>query len=217
MSKTKFATLTILVTLVMGAGEASTALAHEFIVNGLPIKGETVEVRGSGGVGLEAKVAKLATHLGCGEGVLPAGASNVLAEAGKFKSKIELKACGVDIVSSGVEEDMPKCQVPNFTVESTGELIEGGIASVSGAGAEKAFAKIEISEVKGAGACTLAGTYELKGTTTCDIPDYLVTGPAIAIGCDPLGNKEIKFGSESTKLDLLLGLEGAKGQTFSSN
>jgi hypothetical protein len=215
MSRTRFATLSISVMLVLGAGGSSIALAHEFIVNGLAIK-EAVEVRGGGGVGLEAKVAKLTAHIGCAEGLLPAGASNVLEEAGKFKAKIELKACGVDIVSAGVEEDIPTCQVPNFNVEGTGELTEGGIATMSGVGASKVFAKIAISEVKGAGACTLAGTYELRGITACDIPDYLVTIPGIVIGCDPLGNKEVKLGSEPTKLDLGLGLEGAKGQTFSS-
>jgi hypothetical protein len=201
---------------MLGAGGSSTALAHEFIANGSPVK-EAVEVRGSGGIGLEGSVAKLTTHLGCGEGVLPTGTSNVVEGAGKFQSKIEFKACGVDIVNSGVEEDMSKCQVSNFNLESTGELPEAGIASMSGTGAEKIFAKIEISEVKGAGSCALAGGYTLSGATRCVIPNELVTRPGFLIACDPLGNKEVKFGTEPVKLDLTLGLEGAKGQTFSSN
>ncbi len=218
MTRTRFVTLTILVTLALGAGESSTALAHEWIDNGSAIaKGETVEVRGSGGIGLEAIVASLTTHIGCGEGLLPAGPSNVLEEAGKFKSKIELKACGVDIVSSGVEEDEPTCKILNFNVESTGELTESGIVNISGVGTEKVFGEIAISKVAGAEACALEGTFKLTGTATCDVPDYPVKSPGIAIGCSPPGGKEIKFDGVSTKLDLALGIEGAKGQAFSSN
>jgi hypothetical protein len=219
MSTVKFTALIILATLILGAGESSTALAaHEFVVEGKAIaKGSKVEVRGSGGVALEGSIAALSSHIGCGEGLLPVGTSNVLEEAGKFKSKIELKACGTDDISAGVEEDEPKCKVPNFNVESTGELIEGGVASVSGSGTEKSFATIKIEEVSGAGACAVAGEFALKGATTCDVPDYLVTSPGFLIACNPLGGKEVKLGKETTKLDLTLGIEGTKGQTFSSN
>jgi hypothetical protein len=214
MSRTGFATFTILVTLVLGAGESSTALAHEFIVNGSGIK-EAVEVEGTGGVGLEGSIAKITTHIGCGEGRVTAG-SDLLA-SGSFKTGIELKACGLNTVSSGVEEDQAKCQVANFTVEGLGSLTEAGIASVSGRGTENTFATIVVSEVTGAGTCTLAGKYELRGTTSCIIPDELVTSPGFLIGCDPLGNKGIKLGTEPVKLSLDMGIEGAKGQTFSSN
>lgn len=222
MLKTKVAALTISTALACGAIAflwGGPAIAHEFLVNGSAIKaGEKVEVKGSGGVALEAEIAKIAAHIGCGEGLLPTGASDLLEEAGKFKSKIELKACGIDMVSAGAEEDLPKCKVANFNVESTGELTEAGIATVSGTGTEKLLGQILVSEVAGAGACTLSGTYKLLGTTTCDIPDYPVTSPAIAVGCNPLGGKEVKLdGGESVKLDLALGIEGAKGQTFSSN
>jgi hypothetical protein len=223
MLRTKLAILTVSTTLVFVSTALACggppAMANEFLVNGSAIaKGEKVEVKGGGGVDLEATIAKLTTHIGCGEGLLPAGTSNVLEEAGKFKSKIELKACGTDIVNSGAEEDEPTCKVANFNVESAGELSEAGIASISGTGTEKIFGEIVISEVTGAGACALAGTYKITGTTTCDIADYPVTSPGITIGCNPLGGKEVKLsGSEAIKLDLVLGIEGTKGQTFSSN
>lgn len=198
---------------------SGSAIAHEFLVNGAAIaKTEKVEVKGNGAVALEAEIAKTAAHIGCSEGLLPSGVSDVLEEAGKFRSKIELKACGVDIVSGGGEEDLPKCKVANFNVENTGELTEAGIATVLGAGAERLFGQILISEVTGAGACTLTGTYKLTGTTACDIPDYQVTNPGITVACSPLGAKEVKLsGAESVKLDLALGIEGLKGQSFSSN
>jgi hypothetical protein len=222
MLRTRVVILTISTALACGVAAlacSGLAIAHEFLVNGSAIKaGEKVEVKGSGGVALEAEIAKTPAHIGCGEGLLPAGASNLLEEAGKFKSKIELKACGIDMVIFGVEEDLPKCKVANFNVENTGALTEAGIATVLGTGAEKLLGQILVSEVTGAGACTLAGTYKLLGTTTCDIPDYPVTSPGIVVGCNPLGGKEVKLdGGESVKLDLVLGIEGAKGQTFSSN
>ncbi len=220
MFRTRFAILTMSTALACcsSAVACEGGMAHEFLVNGAKIAaGEKVEVRGTGGFAVEATVASLATHVRCDEGLLPVGTANVLEEAGKFKSKLELKACTSTIVSTGTEEDEPKCKVANFNVENTGELTEAGIATISGAAAEKVFAEIVISEVAGAGACALAGTYKLKGTTACDIPDYLVTIPGIFIGCDPLGSKEIKLGTESAKLDLPLGIEGTKGQTFSSN
>jgi hypothetical protein len=225
MFRTRIVILTTISTiLVYGAtavacGGPPPAMAHEFLINGSAIaKGETVEVRGGGGVGLEAMIAKLTTHVGCGEGLLPTGASNVLEEAGKFKSKIEFKACGTDIVNAGAEEDESTCKVANFNVESTGELTEAGIATVSGAGTEKLLGSVIISEVTGAGACALTGTYKLTGTTLCDIPNYPVINPEITMGCSPPGGKEVKLsGSESVKLDLALGLEGIKGQAFSSN
>lgn len=219
MSRIQFVMLSLLVVLALSAGESSTALAaHEFIVNGKAVGvKEKVEVEGSGGIFLEATVAKTATHLACGEGLLPIGATNVLEELGKFKSKVEFKACTATAVSAGVEEDEPKCKVPSFNLEGTGELTEAGVASVTGSAAEKTFATVKIEEVTGAGACALAGTYELKGTSLCDVPDYLVTGPGIVMGCSPLGAKEVKFGTEPAKLDLSLGIGGTKGQTFSSN
>jgi hypothetical protein len=218
MSRARLVILTVSATLIPAIGAASTAVAHEFIVNGASVsKGVKVEVQGGGGVFVETTVASVATHIECGEGLLPVGTANVLEEAGKFKSKLELKACTATTVGSGVEEDTPKCKVSNFAVEGTGELTEAGISNISGTGASKGLAKVEISEVAGAGACSLAGTFELKGATACDLPDYLVTSPGIAIGCNPLGGKELKFGPEPAKLDLSLGIEGAKGQTFSSN
>ncbi len=219
MYKMRLAALTIFSVLALGVGESATALAaHEFVVGGKAVgKGEKVEVQGGGGIFLEATAAKTATHLRCAEGLLPAGVTNVLEELGKFKSKLELKACTATAVTAGAEEDEPKCKVPNFNLESAGELTEAGVASISGVGEKVLLATVKIEEVAGAGACSLAGTYELKGTSLCDIPDYLVTGPGIVMGCNPLGSKEVKFGLEPAKLDLSLALSGTKGQTFSSN
>jgi hypothetical protein len=213
MLRVKFAISIMSTALVLSIG-VPTAAAHEFIVNGSGIK-EAVEIRGTGDIGLEGSVAKITTHIGCGEGLVTAGSD--LLGSGTFKVGIELKACGLDTVSSGVEEDQPKCQVANFTVEGLGELTEAGIAVVSGRETGDVFTKIAISEVTGAGTCMLAGKYELKGITSCVIPDELVTSPGFLIGCDPLGNKGVKLGLEPVKLSLDLGIEGTKGQTFSSN
>jgi hypothetical protein len=219
MFRATLAILTISTALMLSAG-ASTALAstHNFLINETPVK-ENVEVEGGGGIFVEAPIKGVAMHVGCGEGLLSAGAANVLEEGGKFKSKIELKACGTDDVNAkGAEEDLSGCNVPNFTLEGSGELIEAGVASVSGVGAEKTFASIKIENVNTEASCTVSGTYTLTGTTLCDLPDYPVAGPGIAIGCNPLGAKEVKFIKEPVKLDLSLGMQGAKGQSgFSSN
>jgi hypothetical protein len=218
MSRTKLVIALMSTALILGPGASTALAAHEFLVNGKGVaKEEKVEVDGTGAIFLEATVAKTATHLACGEGVIPTGASNVLEELGKFKTKLELKACTSTSVAAGVEEDAPKCKVPNFNLEATGELTEAGIATVSGTGAEKILATVKIEEVAGAGACALAGTFKLKGSTGCDIPDYLVTHPGFGVGCTPPGGKEVKFGEEPAKLDLALGVVGTKGQSFSSN
>lgn len=213
MSRTKFTTLTILAMLMLVAGESSTALAHEFTVNGKAVgTGETIEILGGGGIFLETTVASTAVHIGCGEGLLPKGAKNIIEEKGKFKVAIEFKSCTTTVVSSGVEGDEPKCKVPNFNMEATGELTEAGVASIS----HSPFATIDIEGV-GTETCPLKGDFELKGTQLCDVPDYSVTVPWVDMGCNPLGGKEIKFGTESAKIYLSLGINGARGETFSSN
>jgi hypothetical protein len=124
------------------------------------------------GANSKGTVAKLSIHITCQEGLLPAGAENVLEEAGKFKIKLEFKACTVTTVNAGVIENQPKCKVASFTAVGSGELTEAGIISVT----NKPFATIEIAEVTGAGACTLTGKFEITGTQLCAIPHYSLTG-----------------------------------------
>jgi hypothetical protein len=219
MFRIKLVILSLLAALALSAVASPTALAvHEFIVNGKTIaKGEKVEIQGSGGIYLEATLAKTLTHIECQQALLPVGASNVLEEGGKSKLKVEFKGCTVTTVIAGAVENQPKCKVVSFNLEGTSELPEAGVASIVGSGAEKLFSKIEVAEVSGAGACALAGTYELKGTQLCDIPAYSETLPGFGIACPPVGGKEVKLATETAKLYLALGISGTKGQTLSSN
>jgi hypothetical protein len=216
MSRVKLVMLSLLATFALSAVASSTALAtHEFLVNGKAIaKGEKVEVQGNViAEGTETTIAKLPVHMACVEGAVPPGTTNVLEEAGKFKTKVEYKTCGVVTVSGGIAEDQPKCKVPGFITEGSGELTEAGVVSIKGT----PFATVRIEEVAGAGACALTGEYKVEGTQLCAIPDYSLTGYIGPIVCDPTGSKELKLGGEVLKVFSTTGIYATKGQTLSSN
>jgi hypothetical protein len=215
MSRVKLVMMSLLAVCVLSAVASSTALAaHEFLVNGKAVaKGEKVEVQGNVvAAQLEGVVAKLSIHVTCQEGIAPA-AGNVLEEAGQLKIKVELKACTVTTISSGVAENQPKCKLKEFSAEGSGELTEAGIISVKGS----PFAVIHIEEVSGAGTCSLVGEFKIEGKQLCAIPDYALTGTLGPVVCDPTGSKELKLGGEPIKLYTSIGLSGTKGQTLSSN
>jgi hypothetical protein len=222
MSRTKLFMVSLLAVAALSVVTSSTASAHEFLVNGKAIGAEPVEYGGNiqqWQPQFESVLAKLPVHIQCQWGQWPVGSKNVLESGGKYKIFIEFKGCTVTTInSSGEPELQPKCKVAKVTAEGAGELNEAGVLSTSGTkGAEKGFAEIEISEVSGAGACTLTSKPEVKGTQLCSIYHYSFPYLVANVNCNGAGSKELKLGGEPAKLNLQAGIVGTKGQTISSN
>jgi len=212
MSRMKLVMLSLLAAFSLSAVASSTASAHEWIVNGKAVAAaEKVEVNGNqlqGNNQLEGVIAKSSVHITCQE-VLAPPAGNILEEKGKLKIKLEYKACTVYTIAAEAVENQPNCKVAGLTAEGAGELTEAGILTVKGA----PFATIVIS---GTG-CLLNGEYKVETTEVCSLPHYAVAVYVATIECNPAGSKELKLGTESSKLYSVIGIAGTKGQKLSSN
>jgi hypothetical protein len=215
MSRMKLVVLSLLAAFALSAVASSTASAHEWLVNGKAIAaGEKVEINGNqipGNNQLEGVIAKLSIHITCQE-VLAPPAGNTIEEKGKFKIKLEYKACTVYALESEAMGNEPKCKVAAFNAEGSGELTAAGIMTVSGA--PFATIKIENSETE---TCLLDGEFKVETTQVCSLPHYAVAAWVAVIECNPAGSEKLKLGTEPAKLYSVVGVSGTKGQKLSSN
>ncbi len=150
--------------------------------------GEKTEIDGSGWDGgqMEFMVTGINVDLYCADSSARAGASNVLEEAGKLKSKIEYGGCSVSEVSkAGGSAPVIGCKLEeSFASETEGELTGPGEVMLKPVTGENVF----VIEKVGTGSCAIEGKYQIIGTQVCTVPASGVGRPLASLACTPGGS-----------------------------
>jgi hypothetical protein len=203
MLKLKLTGLSLLAALTITAIASSSALAHEYLVEGKAIAaGEKVEAVGDTGLQwVETKIGGLPIVQECDEGL---GTGN-LEEKGKSTSRSESKNCRIFEINKGKRTYLSACSLKEpVVIEATGELTGVGEDILTGSGKEETFSEFEI---KGE-SCVIKGKYKVKGTQLCTSPLAELEKVLHEGICTAAGSK-LKLGTESVRL---YGLKAGSGK-----
>ncbi len=192
MSRVKIVLLSLLAAFAVSAAASATASAgttHIYKIEGTSLaSSEGIEGDSLTG-GLETKVAKTPIILVCQEDVF----KGEISKEGKSSVKIEFKNCYlVEKTKEGKKNFLTACTVHEAVIaEATDELTEHSIDLFKGIGEKEKFSEIKLEGES----CAIKGSFEVKGSQACAIPESEFEKVVHVLICTPAGSK-LTFGEK---------------------
>ena len=198
MSRLRLLLISSLVVLAVGAvasASASAAFKKEFFVEKAAVTTPVAVVGGSSTASkLEAKLFGVKVKIECASSTY----TGTLKAAGASTGTISFSGC------TGKAAAKDKCKVVEpIKAELDDQLVEVKKALQDEFSPVKPFFTEIVIEAETGGTCSVAGTFEVTGTQTCELPSSTVEALEHEIVCKPvktlkLGGEEAKFTSTQT-------------------
>jgi len=216
MSRMKFILLGLLAAFAVSAVASASASAatHNFKIEGKTVgTGEKEELIVQSKAGLfESAIAGTKTTITCQEDI---GGVSTIEEKGKSKFELKFKnGCLFWEVKEGKKAVLTACKVKEPILAKGEDELSGGTGNPVEEFKEKGTEAFTTIEIEG-GSCAFAKKFEVKGSTTCALPEAAVEEATHEIICTGVGSN-LKFGGEAAYLYTTewLNLKSLKG--FSS-
>jgi hypothetical protein len=195
MARIKYILLLLAVCAVnmVASASAFASSAHIFFVNEAGLEtSETIENVSSSGK-LETKAFGIPIFIECDEDI---SSKYIIENEGKSEGGVQFKRCHVVEDSKGKKIFLTACIVSEpVEMKAKGELTSAGIDTLKGASSEESFAEIKIESET----CALKGTYKIKGTESCAVPEAELEKATHEAICSPAGSKLVFGSGEKTE------------------
>jgi hypothetical protein len=141
---------------------------------------------------LESKIIGVPVFLACDEGL---SSKSIIEPEGKSENGLQFKNCRLVENTNGKKAFLTACTIKEpVELKFKGELIKSNENALKGSGIEESFAEIKVESEK----CALKGTYKIKGSQSCEMPEGELEKLIHEAICSPAGSK-LSLGSEAAQ------------------